>query len=107
MSVSSVSTRLFPAVYGRNLRVEPAGRSTDDTYDRDEAVLALKVIDPPSDPPPTDAIEVVDALLEALDDAELAELEELSTEDIEVLARQLQLKGVKRRHSRGFLEVLA
>ncbi len=107
MPVSSVSTRLFPAVYGRRLQVEPAGQTTDDSYDRDEAILALKAVDLPSDPPPTEAIEVVDALLDALDDAELAALEELSTEDIEVLARQLQLKGVHRRHLRGFVEVLA
>jgi len=107
MPVSSLSARLFPAVYGRNLRVEPAGRTSDDDYDRDEAMLALRAVDPPSEPPPTEATVVVDALLEALDDAELRDLEELDTEDIEVLARQLQLKGVKRRHARGFLEVRA
>jgi len=58
-----------------------------------------------TDLPPSEPGDVVDALLEALDDAELEALEELDTEDIEVLARQLQLRGVRRQHSRGFLHV--
>lgn len=106
MAVIALSPRLFPAT-NRPLRVEAAGR-TSDAGQEDAATPAARVQSTEAeDLPPADPATVVDALLDALDDAELAALEELDTEDIEVLARQLQLRGVRRQHPRGFLNVRA
>lgn len=106
MPIVALSPRLFPAS-NRPLRVEAAGHTSDAVPDDTTARMIERADSVADDPPPAEASEVVDALLDALDDSELAALEELDTEDIEVLARQLHLRGVRRRHPRGFLSVQA
>jgi len=106
MPVIALSPRLFPPA-PRSLRVEAAGRSTDSQRETAAAPTVQVRESPTPELPPTEAAEVVDALLDALDDAELAALEELDTEDIEVLARQMHLRGHRRQHARGFLNVRA
>lgn len=104
MPIIALSPRLYPSV-ARSHRVEPGGRSSDADQENLAAEAARRVPPRRSQVPPTDSSVVVDALLDALDDAELEALEELDTEDIEKLARKLQLKGVRRAHSRGFLDI--
>jgi hypothetical protein len=52
-------------------------------------------------------VDVVNALLEVLDDAELAALERLDDQTIDSLARELQLRGFRRTHPHGFVSVVA
>jgi CBS-domain-containing membrane protein len=106
MSVLPLSARLFPTV-SRTLRVEAGGRTGDTSRESTPTRVAAAYNEPTRDAPPADPSEIVNALLDALDDAEMAQLEELDTEDIEVLARQMQLKGLRRQHPRGFLNVRA
>jgi hypothetical protein len=104
MSIIALSARVYPT-FIQPLRVEAAGRSSDAVPD-DAAPAVFRVTEEvTTDLPPSEPGDVVEALLDALDDAELEALEELDTEDIEVLARQLQLRGVRRQHPGGFLRV--
>ena len=104
MPVLPLTARLFPTLQ-RTARVEAAARTDDSAGERPPVVSVLAAAEAPPERPPTDPAEVVDALLESLTDAELSDLEELNTEDIEVLARQMHLRGLRRRHSRGFLDI--
>jgi hypothetical protein len=91
----------------RATRVEAAGRIEDTQREPQPPAVTPVERESPLDLPPSDPAEVVDALLESLNDSELADLEELDTEDIEVLARQMHLRGLRRRHPRGFLTLQA
>jgi len=91
----------------RATRVEASGRIEDTEREPQPRAARSADVDAPLDLPPADPAAVVDALLESLNDAELADLEELDTEDIEVLARQMHLRGLRRQHPRGFLKMLA
>lgn len=102
MPIQPITQQLFPWLTGRTLRADPAGATSDAARQPVPTPAAAERSETP-----TDASVVVDALLDALDDAELAALEELDTEDIEVLARQMQLRGHSRSHSRGFVDVTA
>ncbi|HCH65173.1 MAG: hypothetical protein CL927_17680 [Deltaproteobacteria bacterium] len=104
MPVLPLTPRLFPTLQ-RTTRVEAAARTGDSAGERPPLVEEVPVAERSADRVPTDPAKVVDALLESLTDAELADLEELSTEDIEVLARQMHLRGLRRQHARGFLDL--
>ena len=104
MPVLPLSARLFPALQ-RTARVEATARMDDSKAERPAELVDGVRTNAVDDLPPTDPSEVVDALLDSLTDAELSELEELDTEDIEVLVRQMHLRGLRRQHPRGFLDI--
>lgn len=106
MSIIAMSARFFPAL-SPSTRVSAAGRASDSSpEDRPAPVLEAQAVDDDG-LPPTEAVDVVNALLEVLDDAELAALERLDDETIDSLARELQLRGFRRTHPHGFVSVVA
>ncbi len=105
MPVLPLTARVHPML--PHARVEAAGRIEDSEREPEPQVARGVAREPERRRPPADPAEVVDALLDSLNDAELADLEELDTEDIEVLARQMHLRGLRRRHPRGFLSLQA
>ena len=106
MPVLPLTARLHPMLQ-RATRVEAAGRIEDTKREAQPQAATPDEPEAPLELPPSDPAKVVDALLDSLNDAELADLEELDTEDIEVLARQMHLRGLRREHPRGFLNLQA
>ncbi len=104
MPIIALSRRKFPAL-PRHRRVTASGSLGD--AEQESADPAAMDLDPGSDalPERQHGEPKLDALFAALDDDELAGIEEMATEDLEAFIEQLQEKTGAPRRRRSLIDV--